>query len=73
MVLDYHENPKNHFVLAIWLTCIVMFIVGIAVPPIGRIELADSGLHIVEVGFVSTFGIWFLGLFVDLQKLDKKK
>ena len=72
MIADNRENPLSHAVLFIWLVSIVVFWIGIFIPAFGRLEIAETGWHVVEVGAIGFFGIWFLGWFIDIEKLDKK-
>ncbi|MEO0930291.1 MAG: hypothetical protein AAFY14_06535, partial [Pseudomonadota bacterium] len=73
MIKEYREKPLTHFVLLTWLASILMFVLGLIIPDLGRVELFDSGWHIIEIGALGFFGIWFVGLFVDLNDLDKKQ
>lgn len=56
--------------MVVWITFLLMFFLGILIPPLGELNLTQDGWQVWEVGFFGFFGCWALTWFFDPAKLD---
>jgi hypothetical protein len=59
-IAEMKEKPGEWAFLLIWIVFIFLFFFGIFVPPLGEIELADTGWQLWQIGGVGTFSLFAL-------------
>lgn len=72
MLQEYRKKPLEHLIILSWLVFMFMFVIGIFVPSIGRVEIGMTGWHVVEVGAFGFFGFFVVNLFWNFKTMDKR-
>lgn len=66
---EFSEAPAGCLFITVWITCCLTTFVGVFVPPLGTIEVFDSGWELWQVTGIASL----IGFLVSLSPLGRKK